>query len=109
MRADIEKYLGTVHQSTARDIAQRIGLDPVDVVKELNRMLGDGLVEREKRQGAGNEFYWWLSRGDMRRTPAPMAVHVEAAQKSVPTPSPAAEPAAVHADGAFAKLAYRTA
>nr|WP_236872394.1 1-pyrroline-5-carboxylate dehydrogenase [Burkholderia territorii] len=32
------------------------------MTKELNRMLGDGLVEREKRAGGGNEYVYWLAR-----------------------------------------------
>ncbi|WP_230204661.1 1-pyrroline-5-carboxylate dehydrogenase [Burkholderia cenocepacia] len=38
------------------------GLPQLDVTKELNRMLGDGLVEREKRAGGGNEYVYWLAR-----------------------------------------------
>ncbi|WP_234775220.1 1-pyrroline-5-carboxylate dehydrogenase [Paraburkholderia tropica] len=64
MREDIIKYLSTVQQSTAKSIASRIGIDSLDVARELNHMLNDGLVEREKKQGAGNEYYYWISRVD---------------------------------------------
>ncbi|PVX61282.1 1-pyrroline-5-carboxylate dehydrogenase [Paraburkholderia unamae] len=64
MRDDITKYLGTVQQSTAKTIASRIGMDQLEVARELNHMLADGLVEREKKHGAGNEYYYWLSRAD---------------------------------------------
>jgi molybdopterin converting factor small subunit len=64
VREDIVKYLGTVQQSTAKTIASRIGIDQLDVARELNHMLSEGLVEREKKLGAGNEYYYWLSRTD---------------------------------------------
>lgn len=62
MSAEIEKYLGTVMESTAKTIASRIGLDQLDVARELNRMKTDGIVEREKRHG--NEYVYWLVRVD---------------------------------------------
>ncbi|WP_249278668.1 1-pyrroline-5-carboxylate dehydrogenase [Burkholderia multivorans] len=43
-------------------MATGTGLPQLDVTKELNRMLGDGLVEREKRAGGGNEYVYWLAR-----------------------------------------------
>ena len=64
MKDDIIKYLGTLQQSTAKTIASKVGMDQLDVARELNHMLNDGLVEREKKQGAGNEYYYWLSRAD---------------------------------------------
>lgn len=64
MRDDIIKYLSTVQQSTAKTIASRIGIDSLEVARELNHLLNDGLVEREKKQGAGNEYYYWISRAD---------------------------------------------
>jgi hypothetical protein len=59
VRADIEKYLGAVERSTAKTIAERVGMDQLEVSRELNRMIQDGLVEREKRKG-GNEYVYWL-------------------------------------------------
>jgi hypothetical protein len=68
MREHIVKYLGTVQQSTAKTISLRIGIDQLEVARELNHMLSDGVVEREKKPGGGNEYHYWLSRAD--RTPA---------------------------------------
>ncbi|AOI65527.1 1-pyrroline-5-carboxylate dehydrogenase [Burkholderia territorii] len=62
MREDIEKYLAATSEATAKAVATGIGLPQLDVTKELNRMLGDGLVEREKRAGGGNEYVYWLAR-----------------------------------------------
>ncbi|MBR8141181.1 1-pyrroline-5-carboxylate dehydrogenase [Burkholderia vietnamiensis] len=62
MRSDIETYLGKVVDSTAKKIAANVGLDQLDVAKELNRMHADGVVEREKRNG--NEYAYWLTRGE---------------------------------------------
>jgi hypothetical protein len=59
VRADIEKYLGAVERSTAKTIAERVGIDQLEISRELNRMIQDGLVEREKRKG-GNEYVYWL-------------------------------------------------
>lgn len=64
MRDDIVKYLGTVLNSTAKTIADRIGVDRLEVSKELNHMHSEAIVEREKRAGGGNEYVYWLSRND---------------------------------------------
>ncbi|KGV26822.1 1-pyrroline-5-carboxylate dehydrogenase [Burkholderia pseudomallei] len=61
MREDIEKYLAATSEATAKAVATGTGLPQLDVTKELNRMLGDGLVEREKRAGGGNEYVYWLA------------------------------------------------
>jgi len=60
MRSDIEKALATLGEASAKQVAAKFGGDPVEVAKELNRMRADGRVEREKKQGAGNEYLWWL-------------------------------------------------
>ncbi|MBU9618118.1 1-pyrroline-5-carboxylate dehydrogenase [Burkholderia multivorans] len=62
MRQDIERYLTDTPEATAKAVATGTGLPQLDVTKELNRMLGDGLVEREKRTGGGNEYVYWLAR-----------------------------------------------
>ncbi|WP_063776526.1 hypothetical protein, partial [Burkholderia cepacia] len=49
-------------EATAKAVATGTGLPQLDVTKELNRMLGDGLVEREKRAGGGNEYVYLLAR-----------------------------------------------
>lgn len=59
MRDEIEKFFFASKEATGKQIAAKVGCDPVDVAKELNRMLAEGLVEREKKQGAGNEYTWW--------------------------------------------------
>lgn len=68
MRDDIIKYLGTVMQSTAKTISQRVGMDQLDVARELNHMHADGVVEREKKQGGGNEYHYWLTRGEAKQS-----------------------------------------
>ncbi len=83
MREDIETYLAATSEATAKAVATGTGLPQLDVTKELNRMLGDGLVEREKRAGGGNEYVYWLARA------------VQAAAPAGDTPPAAAEPALV--------------
>lgn len=70
MREDIERYLGTTAEATAKSIATGTGLPQLDVTKELNRMLGEALVEREKRAGGGNEYVYWLAR-EVKAPPPP--------------------------------------
>ncbi|AOI98133.1 hypothetical protein [Burkholderia sp. LA-2-3-30-S1-D2] len=70
MREDIEKYLAATSEATAKAVATGTGLPQLDVTKELNRMLGEALVEREKRAGGGNEYVYWLARAAQ---PAPAA------------------------------------
>ncbi|MBU9340664.1 1-pyrroline-5-carboxylate dehydrogenase [Burkholderia multivorans] len=65
MREEIERYLAETSEATAKAVATGTGLPQLDVTKELNRMLGDGLVEREKRAGGGNEYVYWLARAAM--------------------------------------------
>jgi hypothetical protein len=84
MREDIEKALMSQTQATAKQIAAKFGGDPVEVAKELNRMRADGRVEREKKQGGGNEYVWWLvnvnAEQSMRRvfvTDQPVGQHGE--------------------------------
>lgn len=86
MREDIEKYLGTVQQSTAKTIADRIGVDRLDVARELNHMLSDGLVEREKRPGGGNEYVYWLARGNVKQAPVATAKPEEERSQSAAKP-----------------------
>ncbi|WP_175777605.1 1-pyrroline-5-carboxylate dehydrogenase [Burkholderia anthina] len=69
MREDIERYLSDTSEATAKAVATGTGLPQLDVTKELNRMLGDGLVEREKRAGGGNEYVYWLARAVRAPTP----------------------------------------
>jgi DNA-binding Lrp family transcriptional regulator len=69
MREQIEEYLRTVAHSTAKTIAERIGLPQLDVAHELNRMARDGVVEREKRKGS--EYVYWLARVDVTSAQVP--------------------------------------
>nr|WP_256976299.1 1-pyrroline-5-carboxylate dehydrogenase [Burkholderia sp. AU28863] len=48
------------------------------MTKELNRMLGEAIVEREKRAGGGNEYVYWLARGVAPTPPANAALPVVA-------------------------------
>ncbi|WP_131753559.1 1-pyrroline-5-carboxylate dehydrogenase [Burkholderia vietnamiensis] len=61
MRDLIEKYLSTIVNSTAKKISLNIGMPQLDVAHALNKMHADGLVEREKRPGGGNEYTYWLA------------------------------------------------
>lgn len=61
MRDLIKKYLSTAVNSTAKKISLNIGMPQLDVAHALNKMHADGLVEREKRPGGGNEYTYWLS------------------------------------------------
>ncbi|MDR8105590.1 1-pyrroline-5-carboxylate dehydrogenase [Burkholderia cenocepacia] len=70
MREDIEKYLAATSEATAKAVATGTGLPHLDVTKELNRMLGEAIVEREKRAGGGNEYVYWLARAAQPATPA---------------------------------------
>lgn len=83
MTNDIERFLASVKEATAKVIATEIGVPHLDVVRTINRMHADGAVEREKRAGGGNEYVYWLARG------------------AVPTPRVAAAPPA-HAASALA-------
>lgn len=70
MREDIEKYLAATSEATAKAVATGTGLPHLDVTKELNRMLGEALVEREKRAGGGNEYVYWLADAAQPTSPA---------------------------------------
>ncbi|WP_109477661.1 hypothetical protein [Paraburkholderia sp. C35] len=64
MRADIEKYLGTVPEATAKVIADKIGVDRLHVARELNTMVSSGIVERRMQAGkskVASEYVYWLS------------------------------------------------
>ncbi|WP_176114280.1 1-pyrroline-5-carboxylate dehydrogenase [Burkholderia cepacia] len=78
MREDIEKYLAATSEATAKAVATGTGLPHLDVTKELNRMLGEAVVEREKRAGGGNEYVYWLARGAAPIPPASAAPPVVA-------------------------------
>ncbi|MCA8177491.1 hypothetical protein LGM48_24530 [Burkholderia multivorans] len=62
MREDIQRYLTETSEATAKNVPTGTGLPHLDVMKELNRMLGEGLVEREQRAGGGSEYVYWLAR-----------------------------------------------
>lgn len=80
MKDDILKYLRTVTAATAKAIADRIGVDRLDVARELNALHADGIVEREKRNG--NEYAYWLTVADSISTLVPAAA--PAARISLP-------------------------
>ncbi|MCA7953895.1 1-pyrroline-5-carboxylate dehydrogenase [Burkholderia seminalis] len=91
MREDIEKYLAETSEATAKAVATGTGLPQLDVTKELNRMLGEAIVEREKRAGGGNEYVYWLARAAKpaaptsdtpAAAPAPELVSVGLVEKS---------------------------
>ncbi|HEM7888510.1 TPA: 1-pyrroline-5-carboxylate dehydrogenase [Burkholderia cepacia] len=93
MREDIEKYLAATSEATAKAVATGTGLPHLDVTKELNRMLGEALVEREKRAGGGNEYVYWLARGAAPANAAPPVVALSLAEAVAGLP-----PSAVAAD-----------
>ncbi|MBY8604191.1 1-pyrroline-5-carboxylate dehydrogenase [Burkholderia arboris] len=79
MREDIEKYLAATSEATAKAVATGTGLPHLDVTKELNRMLGEAIVEREKRAGGGNEYVYWLARAAQPASPTSDAPPADAA------------------------------
>jgi hypothetical protein len=93
MRDDILKYLGGVAHSTAKTIAERIGVDRLEVAKELNHMHADAIVEREKRPGAGNEYFYWLSRADSGAGTNTDTASALPAVKAEPPPTPSVQSA----------------
>ncbi|MBR8435246.1 1-pyrroline-5-carboxylate dehydrogenase [Burkholderia cenocepacia] len=121
MRDLIEKYLATVVNSTAKKISLNIGMPQLDVSHALNKMHADGLVEREKRPGGGNEYTYWLStaksespaRGGSDSTAdgaaagAAMAAVSESQPASIPTLAPGEKVREVAADSAMAALSER--
>jgi hypothetical protein len=108
MRADIETYLEAATEASAKRISGRIGMPHLDVAKELNRMHADGVVEREKRKGGGNEYLYWLARGKQTGTPesASSRASSPAAIPDAELKSTTAEPAVDMA--AFERLAGQT-
>ncbi|KDB08786.1 hypothetical protein LIG30_2096 [Burkholderia sp. lig30] len=95
MRIDIERVLGAKPDATAKAIAAGLGLPQLEVTKELNRMLNDGTVEREKRVGGGNEYVYWLARA---AAPAQPAVDAPPAAVVTETPDAAASPDVIDAN-----------
>lgn len=91
MTEDIEAFLGTVAEATAKTVATSIGLPHLDVVKAINKMHAGGQVEREKRAGGGNEYVYWLARGaapavqSKDETPGAAAPSLAEAIASLPT------------------------
>ncbi|MBR8443267.1 1-pyrroline-5-carboxylate dehydrogenase [Burkholderia cenocepacia] len=83
MREDIEKYLAETSEATAKAVATGTGLPQLDVTKELNRMLGEAIVEREKRAGGGNEYVYWLARAAKPAAPTSDSPAAAAAPKLV--------------------------
>jgi DNA-binding MarR family transcriptional regulator len=65
----IETHLMLVDESPAKNIAKAIGMPDLDVSRELNRMIADGVVERAKRAGGGNEYVYWLTTRKAQKVP----------------------------------------
>lgn len=97
MTEDIETFLGTVSEATAKTIAAGIGLPHLDVVKAINKMYAGGKVEREKRAGGGSEYVYWLARGAAPVPPAD-AAPPPAAAPSLAEAIASLPPSAVAAD-----------
>lgn len=93
MRSDIETLLDVVKESTAKTMSIKLGLPQEEVAKELHRMHADGVVEREKRKGGGNEYVYWLARANV---PASTALSV--AERCGGTQSPTEAPADAQGD-----------
>ncbi|KVT68882.1 MarR family transcriptional regulator [Burkholderia ubonensis] len=86
MIEQIEMHLAAVEDATAKAISAALGLPQVEVSKTLHKMVGAGTIEREKRAGGGNEYVYWLSRGD---APAPPASPSTAPEADKPAEPPA--------------------
>lgn len=85
MIEQIEQHLAAVEDATAKAISAALGLRQLDVSKTLHKMVGAGTIEREKRAGGGNEYVYWLSRGD---APAPPASPTTAPDSERPAEPP---------------------
>ncbi|MDN7814867.1 1-pyrroline-5-carboxylate dehydrogenase [Burkholderia vietnamiensis] len=121
MRDLIEKYLSSVVNSTAKKISLNIGMPQLDVAHALNKMHADGLVEREKRPGGGNEYTYWLSSADAEpasqfenepvthdaTAPAPSETLSTSASVSPPLLAAAEKAREVITDSAMAALSER--
>ncbi|MBR8234648.1 1-pyrroline-5-carboxylate dehydrogenase [Burkholderia sp. AU42008] len=121
MRDLIEKYLSSVVNSTAKKISLNIGMPQLDVAHALNKMHADGLVEREKRPGGGNEYTYWLSAAEAQpaahgtsdstiggAADVPTAEPVGKSQPvSIPTLAPGEQIVEDVADSAMAALSER--
>ncbi len=116
MRADIETHLEAADEATAKRISERIGLPHLEVAKELNRMHADGVIEREKRKGGGNEYVYWLARRNPPVSTKPESAQEVTAAPTIPTGAGASsaasklepEPMPTEAEMAFSKLAAQT-
>lgn len=112
MNADIETFLDVAKEATAKRIAERISMPHLDVAKELNRMHADGVVEREKRKGGGNEYVYWLARADVqvKSTTDDEVAKLDAAIEQAPSPveKPAVDQGASTVGEAFEKLCGQT-
>ncbi|HDR9135937.1 TPA: 1-pyrroline-5-carboxylate dehydrogenase [Burkholderia vietnamiensis] len=93
MREDIEKYLAATSEATAKAVATGTGLPHLDVTKELNRMLGEAIVEREKRAGGGNEYVYWLARAAQPAAPPVVGLSLAEAIADLPPSAVAADTA----------------
>ncbi|RQQ19696.1 1-pyrroline-5-carboxylate dehydrogenase [Burkholderia stagnalis] len=94
MKDDIERFLASAGEATAKTIATESGLPHLDVVKAISKMHADGTVEREKRAGGGNEYVYWLVRGiPPAHAAANEAPHAQAAPiaETPPVAPPVAE------------------
>lgn len=108
MRSDIEMFLEVAAEASAKTIANRTGLPQEEVAKEMHHMHADGIVEREKRKGGGNEYVHWLARGNQ---PGPAAKDlVSTGLPPSPTEAMAKAPTAAPISdmAAFERLAGQT-
>ncbi|WP_213308273.1 hypothetical protein [Paraburkholderia sacchari] len=105
MRDEIVKYLGTVAHSTAKTLSDRIGVDRLEIARELNAMHAEAIVEREKRGGGGNEYVYWLSRkDDVAMLEAAVGAPTLPAVRNEPPPMPSVVPAKADIDATEQEL-----
>lgn len=115
MRAEIEQFLRGVEGATAKVISDKIGHHRLDVSRELNEMVSEGLLEREMKQ---HLYVYWLSHSDKKppsEEPAQVAVDAgksnpaiaESISKNLSpvVAKPEIEPMKTETDIAFEKLA----
>ncbi|KVZ79964.1 MarR family transcriptional regulator [Burkholderia ubonensis] len=88
MIEQIEKHLAAVEDATAKAISAALGLPQVEVSKTLHKMVGAGTIEREKRAGGGNEYIYWLVRGEQPAPPDSSHTTQEESRPADPHPLP---------------------
>lgn len=101
MRGEIDKYLGTVTQATAKMVSDNTGIPHEEAAKELHKMHAEGLLEREMTDK--KKYVYWPSTSPRAETPS-VAMQVPSSVVA----KPEAETVNTDSEKAFSKLAEQT-